>query len=74
MDTLSNILASEEPLSAKIRARALWLVENCKNSCNEEKTDKDGDRNFEGLKKFVLEKANAKAKVESREAEGKVEL
>jgi protein disulfide-isomerase A1 len=41
---------------------------------NKKPEDFNGDRNFEGLKKFVLEKANAKAKVESREAEGKVEL
>ena len=41
---------------------------------NKKPEDFAGDRNYDGLKKFVLEKANAKAKVEVREAEGKVEL
>jgi protein disulfide-isomerase A1 len=44
---------------------------------NKKAVDFDGDRNYEGMKKFVLEKATAKqseAQDENKNAEGRVEL
>lgn len=48
---------------------------------NKKPLDFDGDRNFEGMKKFVLEKATAKPSSqtkdptsETKDAEGRVEL